>query len=154
MEILNKNYVKYGLILALLLIPCLAIMELTGSNASFENKSPVFFIYQFIAPFVVWYLGLKAYKKSLKGKMNFKEGVKEGLRMSLVFGIVSPFIFAAYYLFVNPEILEYVKVAYNLPSSSMALVIGVDMLVQFFAAVVFGTIYAAIVSFFLKSKKA
>ncbi len=152
MKLLQLNYVKYGLILVCVLVVCLLLMEVTGQKESFDEKSPLFVIYQFIAPAVVWYLGIKAKKKMHKNKLTFKQGLVEGFKISLVFAIVSPFIFLAYYTLINPGILNFVRTAYNMPGASDAMVIGVDMLVQFFASLIFGTIYAAIISFFLKSK--
>ena len=151
--IFKQSYFKFGLLMTASLIICLGLMEITGQNESFENKSPIFLIYQFILPAVIWYLGIKTKKDGQKGKLTFKEGVREGFKISVVFALTSPFIFAAYYLFVNPPILKYVKAAYGLTGSSDHLVIIVDMAAQVFSAIIFGTIYGAIISFFLKSKK-
>lgn len=153
MEFLKQNHVKYGLILTAALTVCLVIMELTRTNQTFEHSSPVFFIYQFLTPAVVLYLGLKAKKEMQKGKFSYKEGLKEGFKISLVFGIVSPFLFLIYYTLINPGILPYVAQSYGLTGASNGLVIGVDMLVQFLGATLFGTIYAAVVAIFVKTNK-
>lgn len=133
------------------MIVCLAIMELTGQNQSFD-KSPLVLVWTFIAPAIVWYFGINEKKKIQKGKLSFKEGVKEGFKISLVFGLTSPFVFLFYYLFVNPPIISYVKSAYGMSGSSDGMVIAIDMVAQFVSAVVFGTIYAAIISLFIRSK--
>jgi hypothetical protein len=127
-------------------------MEIKGQNESFQNKSPIFLVYQFVAPAIIWFFGLRAAKQTLKGKMTFKQGLTESFKMSLVFAVVSPFVFLAYYTLVNPEILSYVKSAYRLTEASDSMVIAIDMVAQFVAALVFGTIYGAIISFFLKTK--
>lgn len=131
------------------LAACLILMVIT--NTGFDSKSPFMTIATFIAPFIIWFLGIRAYKKILKGKMSFKQGLKEGFKISLTFGIISLFIFLVFYLF-NPSALEYAQTAYNLSGTSIQVVVMVDMLVQFFASIIFGTIYGAIISFFLKSK--
>lgn len=151
-ELLAENHVKYGLIMSAVLVLCLALMELTGQNHSFDNKSPFQAIFMFIAPAVVWYFGINLKKKTLNGKMTFKQGLLEGFKISLVYAIVSPFIFMLYYLLINPEILNSIRTIYNLKGTSDALIIGVDMLTQFITAIIFGTIYAAIISMFLKTK--
>lgn len=143
---------KYGSIMSAITATCLLLMEVTGQNQSFDSKSPIFAFGMFIAPAIVWYFGLKEKKEQQKGKLTFKEGVTEGFKISLAFGLISPFVFTAYYLFINPPILEYVREAYQLGTASNAVVIGVDMTVQLLSAIVFGTIYAAIISFFMKSK--
>lgn len=152
MDILKQSYVKYGLIMTGLLIGCLALMEITGQNESFENKSPIFFVYQFLAPAVVWYFAIKAKKKELKGKLTFKQGITQGFKISLVFAVISPFIFALYYTLINPAILTYVKSAYGLNQVSDVMIIIIEMFAQFVGAIIFGTVYAAIISFFLKTK--
>lgn len=147
------NHVKYGLIMSGVIAFCLAVMELTGQNSSFDNKSPFQFILMFVSPAVIWYFGILAKKKMLKNKITFKKAFWEGVKISLVYGIVSPFIFLFYYLVINRGILEYVRQAYNLNGQSDAIVIAADMAAQFIAAVVFGSMYAAIVAFLLRSKK-
>jgi hypothetical protein len=124
---------------------------MTVTGVEFNEKSPFAMLVTIIAPFVIWYLGLREYKKDLKGKMTFKQGVRQGFKISLVYAAVSPFIFLVFY-FVNPSLLEYAKTAYGLTAASDTIVIAVDMLVQVVAAIVGGTVYAAILSLFLKSK--
>ena len=135
------------------LVICLLLMEFTGQNESFENKSPIFLVYQFIMPAVIWYLALRAKKKSQQGKLTYKQGLLEGFKVSLVFAITSPFVFLIYYLFINPQILNYVKTAYQMPQASTSMIITIDLFAQFIAAVVFGTIYAAIIAIFVRTKK-
>ncbi len=152
MKLLKINHVKYGLIMVTIPTICLLIMELTGQNQTFDNKSPFQLIFMFVAPLVVWTLGIRAKKKALKNKLSFKQGLSEGFKISLVYAAVSPFMFMAYYLFVNPEIINYVRSAYRITGATNNMVILVDMVVQFVTATLFGTIYSAIISFFLKSK--
>lgn len=144
----------YGLLMCLTLAVCLFIMEITGQNQTFDNKSPLQILYMFLAPAFIWYFGIRAKKKMLKGKISFKQAFTQGVKISLVYGIVSPFIFLFYYVFINPEIVNYAKTAYGMTGSDNTTVIIVDMIVQFIAAIAFGSIYAAIISFFLKSKSA
>jgi len=129
----------------------LGLMEITGNNQSFESNI-YFVIAQFLVPFVIWYLGISALKKRQAGSLSWKEGFMEGFRISLVFALVSPFVFLAYYVLVNSEIVEYVREAYSLAGASDALVIGIDMIVQVVSAVLFGSVYSAIIAFVLKSK--
>lgn len=152
MLIFRANPIKYGLLLSALTIVCLTLMELTGQNQSFDHGSPIFLMYQLFAPALVMYLGLQAKKKAQKGKLTFKQGVIESFRISLVFGVTSPFVFAAYYLFVNPAVIEYVRTAFQLTGMSDSVVIKIDMMVQFISAIIFGTLYGAIISLFVKSK--
>lgn len=149
MKLLQENYVRHGLMMCGVLLFCLGLMELTGNNESFDSKSPITIVFMFIAPFVIWYMGINEKKKMLKGKLTFKKGVMEGLKISLTFAIISPFIFMLYYLLLNPDILDYVRTAYGLRELPDAIVITVDMLTQFLSAIVFGTIYAVIITFLI-----
>lgn len=130
-------------------IICLTLMFLT--NASFDTKSPLQITITFIAPFIVWYLGLKERKKELKNKMSFKQGLLASFKISLVYGVISPFLFMIYY-FVNPSVLLFIREVYKLAEATDAVVIISDMFAQFFSAIIGGTLYGAIISFFLKTK--
>lgn len=149
MKYFTKNHVKYGVLMCFVVIVCLALMELTGNNQSFE-KVPILMGIQMLMPLVIWYCGIKDKKDLQKGKISFKEGVTEGFKISLIFAALSPFVFMLYYFFINPEI---VTKTYNQPTSSFAQIVVIDMILQFISALVFGTLYAAIISFFLKTKK-
>lgn len=106
----------------------------------------------FIAPAIVWYFGIRAKKKANKGKLNFKQGITEGFKISLVYGLISPFIFLSFYI-LNPVIIDYVKKVYNMTNQSTYIVITVDMIAQFISSIAFGTVYAAIITLLLRSKK-
>lgn len=152
MKYLQLNYVKYGLIMSSVLIICLLIMHITGHYSTFQKGTVLDTIFV-LAPFVVWLLGLLAFKKERKNKITFKEGWGEGIRISLVFAIVSPFIFMIYYVFFNPGIIGYVRDTYGLTGASNTTVIIVDMLAQAIGSLFMGTIYTAVLAFFLRTKK-
>lgn len=151
MNLLKQNSVKYGLIMCVVIVLMLIVMQLSGHYADhFPGQSPFEMFVITIIPFVVWFFGIKSKKKLQKGKLTFKQGVIEGFKISLTFGIVSPFIFAAYYLFVNPEIVSFIRDAYGIYNASFTTVVIADMVSQLLFSLIFGTIYAAIISFFLK----
>lgn len=153
MKFLHQNHIKYALIMTAIIVVCLMLMEVTGQNKTFDH-SPFAFIFTMIAPVIVWYLGIRAKKKQLKGKLSYKQGVMEGLKIGIVYGVISPFIFLAYYLLVNPGIIAYVRTVYQMRSTTSDMtVIFVDLVVQFAASIVFGLIYGLIFSIFLRSKK-
>lgn len=152
MDFIKKSYFKYGLWLSALTLLCLFIMEITGQNNSFDNKSPLIFFLMVIAPALVFYSGIKNLKKSQKNKLTVKEGVQEGIRISIVYGIISPFIFLLYYQ-INPGILESIKIGYGMSEATDSMIISVDMLAQLIMALFFGAIYSTLISFLLKSKK-
>lgn len=150
MKFLKQNFVKYGLFMTGVIVLCLLFMEITGQNQSFDKSSLE--LAMLAAPVIVWYLGIRAKKRLLKNKMTFKQGFIEGFKISLVYGLVSPFVFLFYYVAINPEIVAYVRKAYGLTNAPDSTVIHVDMLVTFATAIVMGAILSAVVSYFLKSK--
>ena len=60
--------------------------------------------------------------------------------------------FLFYYIFVNPDILEYVRKSYAMPRASDVHVILTDMVITFLTTVLMGILLSAVVSFFLKNK--
>ncbi len=152
MKYFSSNQIKHALYMSAITIGCFFLMEVTGQNKSFDGKSPFQMLFMFVAPFVVWTMGIGTLKKNQNGKLTFKQGLFEGYKISLLYGILSPFIFAFYYLFINPTIVESVRDMYGLKNMSLQAVIGIDMIAQFISSVVFGTIYSAIISYFLKKK--
>lgn len=149
MKLLQENHVKYGLIMCGLLALCLVGMLLTGTPL--EEKPPVFMGMTMLVPLIVWLFGIRAKKKALKNKLTFKQGVTEGFKISLVYGIISPFVFLIYY-FISPGALEFAQTSYNLTQYPPYVAAIADMIIQLVSSLFFGTIYAAIISFFLKSK--
>ena len=134
------------------LIACLAWMEISGQNSSFD-KSPLTPLLIIIAQALIWYIGIAAKKKLLKNTISFKQGFVEGLKISLVFATVSSLIVLFYYKIVNPGIVASVKEAYMMKGASDQAAIHVDMLMQFVTSMIFGIVSSAIIAFFLKSKK-
>lgn len=152
MNLLKQNHIKYGLLMAGITLVCLLLMEATGNNESFD-KSPFATFFIFIAPLIVWFLGIREKKKSQKNKITFKQGLSTGFKMAATYALISPFIFLLYYLLFNPSIVTHVGEAYGLQNASTPVIIAVDMATQVISATVFGTIYAAIIAFVLKTKK-
>lgn len=150
MVIFTHKPLKYAVIMCVVVAVCLIIMTATGG--SFESKSPLFAVVTLLAPLVVWYVGIKAKKRELKGKMSFKEGVAEGFRISVYYAIVSPFVFLTYYM-ANPYVVPEVGRMYGLTNASHNYIIAFDLGVEVVASLIGGTLYGAIVSLFLRNKK-
>lgn len=149
-----RNPIKYGLIMTILTSAWVLLMHFTGQYDNRESivQSPFDLAFIIITPLVVWYFGISERKRQLGGKLTFNQGLVTGIKISLVYAVLSPFVYAKYYIFLNSEILEFVRSEYGLAGASDTMVILADMGVQFVSAIVGGTIYAAIISFFLKTK--
>ena len=129
-------------------------MHFTGQYGPEYEVNPLDLLFIIIVPLIVWYIGVKAKKAEKKGKLSFRDGVKEGFQIALVYGLTSPFVYAIYYLLINPSIVESLKPEYGMPDVSNMQIVLVDMLAQFVSAIIFGTVYGAILSHFLKSTSA
>lgn len=150
MTYLTQNHLKYGLATTAITAACLLIMYL--QHQSFEEKSPIEMTVMALMPLALLYLGIKAYKKIRKNKLSFKDGLVEGFKISLVHALVSPFVFLFFYLYVNPSLLDYAKMAYGMQSQTNEMVIAVDMVAQVVASIIFGLIYSAIATLFLRTR--
>ena len=80
-----------------ILAGCLGLMELTGQNDTFDNKSPIQMFFMFIAPAIIWWMGMVSKKKAQKNKITYREAFNEGVKISVAYAVISPFIFAVYY---------------------------------------------------------
>ena len=154
MHIFSSNAGRYGLAMTAFTAAWVLLMHITGQYGPEYKANPLDLLFIVVVPLIVWYLGIKAKKEQKKGKISFQEGLKEGFQISLVYGILSPFIFGIYHVQINPARVESLKPVYGLVGVTDMHIIFVDMLVQFISAIVFGTLYAAIISYFLKSKSA
>lgn len=151
MKLLTSIPVKYALAMCAVVVVCLTMMEITGENKSFD-KSIYASFFTFIAPVIIWFLGIREKKLQQKGKLTYKQGVIEGFKIGVAYGILSPFIFLGYYLFFNPQIIASVRTMYQLTNQPDFVVIGADLGIQAVASVLFGTIYGIILSSFLRNK--
>jgi hypothetical protein len=151
MNFLNRNALKYGLIMTVLTGLWLMTMHFLGF---YDNREDIVNVYDLafivVVPLVVWYFGLTEYRKSRGGKLSLKEGILQGFKISLVYGVLSPFAYLKYYLLFNPNLVEFMRQEYGLLDASVSQVYITDMIVQFVSAIIGGTLYGSIISFFLK----
>lgn len=147
-----KNYMKFGLILCILPILSLSLMEITGNNQTFENPSWYQAVLQLGIPIIIIIWGLVTKKKERAGMISWKECVREGFKMSLVFGVISSFIFFAYYTYINPGIVSSITETYLLHNTAVTQVIAIDMMAQVLFALILGFVVSSIVGVFLQSK--
>ncbi len=149
MKIFKINYVYWAMVLNVITVLALALMELSGNNQGYNPQSALFIAYQFIIPVIVWFLCIRARKKQLKNKLTFKQGMREGILLGLVFGLTSPFIFLVYYTMVNPGIVEWLRHGSSDPTW---WVIGKDMLLSLIVCFVTGLLLSPPISFLLMNK--
>ena len=142
-----KIALKYGLLITLV------IVALGGSHAllfplpptsTLNLLAPVLFN---LAAIVALYLGIKSRKA--EGEMTFKEGLKTGLSISLVYAISASLFFLLLLLIVGPSLMAAEPMAANLPIWKVAIRAFAAM---FFGSLILGLVYSTIISFFLAKR--
>lgn len=97
-----------------------------------------------LAAIIALYLGIKA--RNADGDMDFKEGLKTGLGISLVYAISACLFFLLLFLIVGPSIMANEPMAADSPVLRVALAAFAGM---FFGSLILGLVYSTIISFFL-----
>lgn len=139
-----KIAIKYGLSITLVVVFWVLITHFLFPLAP-ESKAnilaPIFFN---LAAIVAIYLGIKASAANVE--LSFKQGIKTGMAISLVYGISSCLFFFIVFLFVGPSLMANEPMAQNYPMWQVALAAYVGM---FLGALILGLVYSTVVSFLL-----
>ena len=139
-----KIAIKYGLSIALVVVLWVLVTHFLFPLAP-ESKvnvlAPVLFN---LATIVAIYLGIKA--RAATEELSFKQGIKTGLAISLVYAISSCLFFFIVFLFVGPRLMSNEPMAQSYPMWQVALAAYAGM---FFGALILGLIYSTVISFML-----
>ena len=145
-----KIPLKYGLLITVGVIAWVLITHSLVSN-------PQSLVHSFGAPvvfnvlqFAMIYLGLKTLEHQKRDAPTFKEGLKTGVAISLVYGLTSSIFFVILLVIVGTKWLASEPGAANLPL--WRIVLGA-FLGLFLGAMLFGLIYSTVVSFFLAKRR-
>jgi Na+/H+-translocating membrane pyrophosphatase len=144
-----KIAIKYGLSITLVVVLWVLVTHFLFPVAP-ESKvtilGPILFN---LATIVAIYLGIRA--RAVSQELSFKQGIKTGLGISLVYGISSCLFFFIVFLFVGPRLMANEPLAQNYPMWQVALAAYAGM---FFGALILGLIYSTVISFMLvRSRK-
>lgn len=140
----------YGSIIALAIFALVLVMYSTGyaggeGSASNLNFLPV------LIPIIGIYLGLRAQKNANDNALPYWEGLSTGAKISLVGAFLSSILFLVYYTAIDTASLDQVGRAYGMPNSSIALVMLVDVGIQFLSSLVFGVLVSLVMAIFLRT---
>ena len=136
--------IKYGLLITGVVAVWVIVTHFLfpiSPESKLNMLAPVLFN---LAAIIAIYLGLKA-KKAETG-MNFKEGLKTGISISLVYAISACIFFFVVLLIAGPSILANEPTAGNYPVWQVAVIASVGM---FFGSLILGLVYSTLISFFL-----
>jgi Na+/H+-translocating membrane pyrophosphatase len=139
-----KIAIKYGLSITLVVVLWVLVTHFLFPLAP-ESKANILgpILFNLVA-IVAIYLGIKA--SATHGELNFKQGVKTGVAISLVYGISSCLFFFIVFLFVGPRLMANEPMARNYPMWQVALPAYAGM---FFGALILGLMYSTVISFML-----
>jgi Na+/H+-translocating membrane pyrophosphatase len=145
-----KIALKYGFLITLVVVLWVVVTKFLFPLAP-ESKAnilgPILFN---LAAIVAIYLGINTKKRELVGELSFKEGLKTGVQISLVYAVSACLFFFIIFLLVGPKLMANEPMAKTYPMWQVALFAYVGL---FFGALIFGLVYSTIISFLLVRRK-
>jgi len=141
-----KIALKYGLLITLVVVLWIVIIRLwlgLGNGPQGQIISGVLFN---VAAILAIFLGMKERKRALAGALGFKEGIKTGMGISLVYAISACLFFMIEYLVAGPKLI--LSEAEPQPAALWQVAV-VAYAGLFFGSLLFGLIYSTLIAFFL-----
>jgi uncharacterized protein DUF4199 len=141
-----KIALKYGLLITAVVVAWVLIVRFlmgVGADSKANLLAPILFN---LAAIMAIYFGMKARKKELRGELSFKEGVKTGMTISLVYAASSCLFFIIEFLVAGPRLLLSDAGPQAGPIWQVAAIAYSGL---FFGSILFGLIYSTIISFFI-----
>lgn len=141
-----KISLKYGLLIAVLAMVWLLIAHNLVSNpASLVHQfgTPIFFN---VVQFALIYLGIKAVEREKGDRPTFKEGLKTGVGISVVYGLALSLFFVVVLKVIGTKFMA-VEPGAGTGSVSRAQ-IAQAFVGLFLLSLIFGLIYSTVISFF------
>ena len=136
--------IKYGLLITAVVAAWVIITHFLvpiSPDSKLNLLAPVLFN---LAAIMAIYLGIKT--KKTETEMHFKEGLKTGISISLVYAISACLFFFVVLLIAGPTVMANEPMAPKQPFWQVALMAFVGM---FFGSLILGLVYSTIISFFL-----
>lgn len=144
-----KTAIKYGLSITLVVVLWVIVTHFLfplAPDSKANTLGPIVFN---LAAIVAIYLGIRA--SNANKALSFKEGIKAGLGISLVYAISSCLFFLIMFFLVGPKLMANEPLAPNYPMWQVALAAFTGM---FFGALILGLLYSTVISFMLvKARK-
>jgi len=145
-----KIPLKYGLIATLGVAAWVLIAHTLVSDPRSTVHTlgaPIFFN---VFHFAVIYLGLKALEREKGDRPTFKEGLKTGVAISVIYALTVSLFFVGVIAVVGPKWLASEPAATEAPMSRVMIGAFIGL---FIGALVFGLIYSTLISFFIAKRR-
>ena len=143
-----KIPIRYGLLTAFVFIAWVVITH--------SLFSPQSLLFRFTGPlsailhFVMTYLGLKALEREKGEPPRFKEALKTGVLIALVYGLTASVFFAVAFFGFRVDWMASEPMAETTPESLRLVLAFAGMLV---GAVLLGLVYSAVIAFFIAKRQ-
>jgi uncharacterized membrane protein len=141
-----KIALKYGLLITAVVVAWIVVVRFlmdVGANSKANVLAPILFN---VTAILAILLGMKARKKELNGELSFKEGLKTGMGVSLVYAISACLFFMIEFLVAGPKLLLSEAGAHDGPMWQVAALAYAGL---FFGSLFFGLIYSTVIAFFI-----
>jgi uncharacterized membrane protein len=139
---------KYGLLITLVVVVWVLVTHFLVPLAPESNANVLAPILFNLAAIVAIFRGIKSRKDETSG-ITFKDGIKTGLGISLVYAISTSLFFFILFLIVGPTLMANEPMAANSPIWKVALGAFAGM---FLGSLILGLVYSTVVSFFLAKR--
>lgn len=147
----TKLAIKYGMIIAIGVMAWVIVTHVLVPNLQSLIHSLGTFTFFNLLQFVAIYLGLKELERERRSKVTFKDGVKAGVGISLVYAIAASLFFAGALLLIGPQFMAGDQMAR--PQSPKWMVALQAFAGLGLGALFFGLIYSTLISFFLAKRR-
>jgi hypothetical protein len=141
-----KIALKYGLLITLVVVLWIVIVRLwLGTGGGPQGRIISGVLFNAVAILAI-FLGMRERKRELDGALSFKEGIRTGMAISLVYAISACLFFMIEYLVAGPKLLLSEAGPQNGPLWQVAAMAYAGL---FFGSLIFGLIYSTLIAFFL-----
>ena len=141
-----KIALKYGLMITAVVVVWIVVVRLwlgRGNGPAGQLASAVLFN---VTAIIAIFCGMRERKRNLNGSMSFKDGVKTGMGISLVYAISACLFFMIEYAVAGPKLLLSEAGPQTGPLWQVAAMAYAGL---FFGSLIFGLIYSTLIAFFL-----
>ena len=141
-----KIALKYGLLITAVVVGWIVVVRFlmdVGPDSKANVIAPILFN---VAAIVAILLAMKARKNELDGDLSFKEGLKTGMGVSLVYAISACLFFMIEFLVAGPKLLLSEAGPRVGPMWQVAAIAYAGL---FFGSLFFGLIYSTVIAFFI-----
>ncbi len=141
-----KIALRYGLLITAVVVAWIVVVRFVmniGADSKANVIAPILFN---LAAIVAILLAMKARKKELDGDLSFKEGLKTGMGVSLVYAISACLFFMIEFLVAGPKLLMSEAGPQVGPMWQVAALAYAGL---FLGSLFFGLIYSTVIAFFI-----